>query len=337
MPDISPRRSALIAAAPLLTAAGLIFVVGPAAADSALCRQVQAQYVAADRMAQAGDYATLRRKLNNARAQMEHGNCRGLGIFRRRGQNCPAIVQTVRQLESQLQNAGGRRLAAQRRDALRGVLVRNGCNVPGSGGASSAQNGVYRTLCARTCDGYYFPLSNSADRSGIKVDEAVCQAMYGGAKAELFVQHPSQPVADASSAIDGSRYGDLAEAFAYRRHYDPACFAELKKGLAAYYAAAEAQQSGHQVSDATPPPQLDSIARDPATVANGAGQSTTTPVEPAGDAGGSVAMRHIGTDYTGGDQPVPNLKALPGPSTRFDNTKSAAAEVRSADRATSVQ
>lgn len=295
-------------------------------------------------MAQAGDYATLRRKLTIARARMERGNCRGLGIFRRRGQNCPAIMQTVRQLENQLQKAGGQRIAARRRNTLRGVLVGNGCSVPGSGGASSAQNGLYRTLCVRSCDGYYFPLGNSANRSRVKIDQAVCQAIYGGAKAELFVQRPSQPVADASSATDGSKYGDLAEAFAYRKHYDPACAAELQAGLAAYYAAAEGQQSGRQVSDATPAtpmpaplPQPDSMASDPETRANRAGRFAVAPVRPADDSGGHVAMRHFGTDYNETGNPIPNLKAPLGRSYEFDIIKSAAADDQAGDPTTSVQ
>ena len=326
----------------LLAAAGLVAVAGPAVAESALCQQVQAQYSAAASLAQAGDYTTLRRKLTLARAQLERGNCSGLGIFRRRGQDCPATMQTARQLENQLQNAGAQRTAARRRDTLRRVLAQDGCSLPGAGGSSaSAQNGVYRTLCVRTCDGYYFPLGNSRKRSSVKIDQGVCQAMYGNAKAELFVQRRSQPVANASSPANGSKYSDLAEAFAYRKHYDAACYAELQTGLAAFYAAAETRQSGRQVSGATPVPapqaQPVSLASDPETLANRAGDFAVTPVQPAGSAGGPAAMRHLGTDYSDAGNAIPNLKAPLGPSHAFDIIKSAAADNQGADHATSVQ
>jgi len=320
-------------AAPLLAAAELILAVGPAAADSALCQQVQAQYAAAARVAQAGDYATLRRKLNIARAQMERGNCRGLGIFRRRGQDCPAIMQTVRQLENQLQNVGSQRTAARRRDTLRSVLVRNGCSVPGSGGSSSASNRLYRTLCVRTCDGYYFPVGNSAGRSRVKIGQAVCQKMYGGAEAKLFVQRRSRPVEDATSPADGSKYGDLAEAFAYRKRFDPACYTELHAGLATYMAGAETRQSGERAGDAATPIPLPqgrprNVASDPETLANRAGHFTVAPVGPAGEPGGRVAMRRFGTDYNVMVHAIPNLKKFPGPNYEFDLITSAAAEER---------
>jgi Protein of unknown function (DUF2865) len=329
----TPKRSALIVAAPVLAVAGVAAAANPAVADSTLCRQVQAEYSAAGRVARSGGYATLRKKLRLERSRLERGNCSGLGLFRKRSQDCPAIMGRVRRLESQLQNAAGQRTAARRRDTLRSVLVRNGCSVPGSGGSSAASNRLYRTLCVRTCDGYYFPVGNSASRSRAKIDQAVCQKMYGGAEAKLFVQRRSRPVGDATSPADGSKYGDLAEAFAYRKRFDPACYTELHAGLATYMAGAETRQSGERAGDAATPIPLPlgrprNMASDPETLANRAGHFTVAPVGPAGEPGGRVAMRRFGTDYNVVVHAIPNLKKFPGPNYEFDLITSAAAEER---------
>ncbi len=47
-------------------------------------------------------------------------------------------------------------------------------------------NGTYRTLCVRTCDGFYFPISFSTTSDRFPADAQTCQSMCPGAEATLF-------------------------------------------------------------------------------------------------------------------------------------------------------
>lgn len=87
----------------------------------------------------------------------------------------------------------------------------------------SAAGGSYRTLCVRTCDGYYFPISNKATRSKFEIDSNACLQRCAGGEARLFVhRYPGQEV---SSAVDlqGNRYVDLENAFLYRKELVEGC------------------------------------------------------------------------------------------------------------------
>jgi hypothetical protein len=76
--------------------------------------------------------------------------------------------------------------------------------------------GTYRTLCVRTCDGYYFPLSFSIPRSGLARDADMCNASCGG-EARLF--YHANPGGDVESMVDltGRAYINLPTAFKYRQ------------------------------------------------------------------------------------------------------------------------
>lgn len=83
--------------------------------------------------------------------------------------------------------------------------------------------GTYRTLCVRTCDGYYFPISFSTVPGHFAADQLTCQSMCPGAEVNLYVYHnpgedPSQMV-----SIDGQPYSALPTAFRYRSEYDASC------------------------------------------------------------------------------------------------------------------
>jgi hypothetical protein len=81
---------------------------------------------------------------------------------------------------------------------------------------------LYRTVCVRLCDGYYFPISFSTTRDRFVDDAQACKARCSS-EARLFY-HPSD-AQDVSQLIDrdGNAYGELANAFLYRTRYDPLC------------------------------------------------------------------------------------------------------------------
>lgn len=100
---------------------------------------------------------------------------------------------------------------------------------PDSGLAS--RYGTFRTLCVRSCDGYYFPISFSTVPDRFGDDEATCQSMCPGSQVELFYhQMPSQDSEDMISYRDGTPYRETETAFNYREKFDPQCGCRSPQG-----------------------------------------------------------------------------------------------------------
>lgn len=76
--------------------------------------------------------------------------------------------------------------------------------------------GKYRTLCVRTCDGYYFPISFGATPSDFMRDQNACQARCPGAKVELYFTRPDQEP-EKMVSLTGEPYTALPTAFKYRK------------------------------------------------------------------------------------------------------------------------
>ncbi len=81
---------------------------------------------------------------------------------------------------------------------------------PGYGGGS------YRTLCVRTCDGYYWPISYSSSRSDFARDEQNCQTMCPGTEVKLYSHKVPDEESDNMVDVNGAPYTDLTTAFKYR-------------------------------------------------------------------------------------------------------------------------
>jgi hypothetical protein len=91
-----------------------------------------------------------------------------------------------------------------------------------SPGAEMSSN--YRTICVRTCDGYYFPISYSVSSARFAEDAQACQRMCPAAQVSLYAYHnPGEEVQQAVSTTDGQPYTSLPTAFQYRREFNPAC------------------------------------------------------------------------------------------------------------------
>ncbi len=85
-------------------------------------------------------------------------------------------------------------------------------------------SGTYRTLCVRTCDGYYFPISYSATRSQFGTDAEVCKARCPGTETKLFVVKTPGEDGEQSFAPDsGEAYAKLPNALRYRHEVVNAC------------------------------------------------------------------------------------------------------------------
>ena len=208
-----------------------------AQADSATCMRLQQQYFAVDMqtMQDSFEIDRARAAYDNVREQARAAGCIGGFLFfkPKQSRQCPRIMARLRQVQADYARLGGgfnllnfgRSDAEVARDRIRGALFAYGCDVPMSGG--------FRTVCVRSCDGYYFPINFAIDRNSFKRDAAICRGIYPDGKAELFVyQNPGQE-ADQMTSLDGEPYASKPYAFSYRSSYDPACASELSSGLAA--------------------------------------------------------------------------------------------------------
>src|SRR6185312_10496509 len=85
------------------------------------------------------------------------------------------------------------------------------------------QGGTYRTICVRTCDGYYYPISFATTPDHFRADEQTCQRTCPAAEVSLYTYHnPGEDVQQAVS-LNGRLYTELPTAFHYRQAIDPAC------------------------------------------------------------------------------------------------------------------
>jgi len=83
--------------------------------------------------------------------------------------------------------------------------------------------GTFRTVCVRTCDGYYFPISFETSSDHFREDEQTCQRMCPAAEVQLYTFHnPGEEMTQAVS-LNGRLYTELPAAFQYRKALNPAC------------------------------------------------------------------------------------------------------------------
>lgn len=108
-----------------------------------------------------------------------------------------------------------------------------------SGFQPDAPGNAYRTVCVRTCDGYFFPISFSTAPSRFADDQRSCQRMCPAAEAMLYThRNPGEDMNQAVSA-GGRLYSELPNAFKFRQEFNAACsckkqgetWAEALKGL----------------------------------------------------------------------------------------------------------
>ncbi|HZL39134.1 MAG TPA: DUF2865 domain-containing protein [Pseudolabrys sp.] len=163
------------------------------------------------------------------------------GLSRQIDQQRNALERQQNQLE---QLSGGTTERAAQRQSLLIALGDNGCgaqyrsaalqgqqggffdrlfgNNPASA-PSGQMGGTFRTICVRTCDGFYFPISYATSPDRFRDDEQTCQRMCPASEVSLYSYHnPGEEVTQAVS-LSGQPYTALPAAFSYRKALNPAC------------------------------------------------------------------------------------------------------------------
>jgi hypothetical protein len=110
-------------------------------------------------------------------------------------------------------------------------------------------SGTYRTVCVRSCDGAYFPISFATVQGRFADDERACKAQCPAAEASLFTyRNPGEDMNQAVS-LNGQNYTALPNAFHYRTEFNPTCSCKAPgqtwaEALKSIDDRAEAQQQG---------------------------------------------------------------------------------------------
>ncbi|MEM9632889.1 MAG: DUF2865 domain-containing protein [Pseudomonadota bacterium] len=89
--------------------------------------------------------------------------------------------------------------------------------------------GTFRTVCVRTCDGYFFPVSFKAGKNQFVNDEARCSEICPAAPTELFVY--KNPGGDQSQMLSlaGNLYSEQPYAYRYKSEYVEGCSCRLTR------------------------------------------------------------------------------------------------------------
>ena len=102
-------------------------------------------------------------------------------------------------------------------------LFGNNNNPMPPGADLGPQSGTFRTVCVRTCDGAYFPISFATMPARFPDDERTCKALCPAAEATLFTyRNPGEDINQAVS-INGQPYASSPNAFRYRQEFNPSC------------------------------------------------------------------------------------------------------------------
>jgi hypothetical protein len=192
-------------------------------------------------------------ELDRLLAQSRKLGCEGGGffaLFTGRAPQCEPVNAQIQQMRDNLDRmmsdlerlkSGSSNDQQGQRAALIGQLAQNNCGPqyraaaaaagPGgflsslfggtiiSQGGDGAPAGTYRTVCVRTCDGYYFPISYSTVPNRFADDQRACQRECPASEAVLYsYRNPGEDMNQAVS-LNGQPYTELPNAFRYRKEF----------------------------------------------------------------------------------------------------------------------
>lgn len=200
-------------------------------------------------------------ELDRAIAQSRRLGCESPGFFQlfnpQQSQQCGPLTKQIQDMRNnqtriqadlqRMQGAGANYERDGQRRAVLAALAQNDCGPqyrqaaaqpqgrgffeqlfggPGSIMApeqSQDMGSGYRTVCVRTCDGSFFPISFSTSQDRFRDDERTCQRMCPAAEVVLFsYRNPGEDISKAIS-ISGQPYTALPNAFKFKQEYNPAC------------------------------------------------------------------------------------------------------------------
>lgn len=167
--------------------------------------------------------------LNNQIQQMRGNLARVQGDLQRMqggGSGMEREGQRRAILNALAQNDCGPQYRAQAARAAPGNFFEQLFGGPGATSTPDQDGGGtgYRTVCVRTCDGFFFPISHSTSQDRFRDDEATCQRMCPASEVQLFSHRTSgEDMNQAVSSSTGQLYTQIPNAFKYKTSWDNAC------------------------------------------------------------------------------------------------------------------
>jgi hypothetical protein len=92
---------------------------------------------------------------------------------------------------------------------------------------------TYRTVCVRTCDGYFFPISFSTLPNHFQRDADLCQSRCAAPVELYFYQNPGGDIKQAISVKTQQPYTSLRTAMRYQKEYVAGCSCKEAEYVAA--------------------------------------------------------------------------------------------------------
>jgi len=165
-------------------------------------------------------------------------------------------------------------------------------------------SGTYRTVCVRSCDGGYFPISFATVPTRFPDDEKSCKALCPAAEANLYAyRNPGEDINQAVS-VSGQPYTSSPNAFRFRQEFNPSCSCKAtgqtwSEALKAIDDKAVAEQQGdiivteESAKKMSRPPAKPSASAKKGTVATTAASPDSTPSTAAAASGASPENKPI--------------------------------------------
>lgn len=164
----------------------------------------------------------MRGNLDQITTSLERLRTGGLGGADRENQR-RSVLTALAQNNCGPQYAAALRDQGQGPGGFLGGIFGNNNATPVPGGDLGAMSGTYRTVCVRSCDGAYFPVSFATVPARFPDDEKTCKALCPATEANLYAYR--NPGEDMNSAVSttGQPYTALPTAFKFRVSHDPTC------------------------------------------------------------------------------------------------------------------
>jgi hypothetical protein len=192
-----------------------------------------------------------------------------------------------------------------------------GNNNPGAPGSDfGPQSGTFRTVCVRTCDGAYFPISFATVPGRFPDDEKTCKALCPATEASLFAyRNPGEDMTQAVS-ISGQPYASSPNAFRYRQEFNPSCSCKAagqtwSEALKSIDDKAAAEQQGDIIVTeesakkmAMPPKPVPPPVKKGAAVPKGAAAATAPDPAPAPPPDTPASTAAVAPGTAQGDKPI---------------------------------
>jgi hypothetical protein len=161
----------------------------------------------------------MRANLDQITTSLERLRSGGLGGADRENQRRSVLTALAQN------NCGPQYAAAvreQNQGGFLGGLFGNNTIAPPAGELGPAA-GTFRTVCVRSCDGAYFPVSFATVPARFPDDDRTCKQLCPAAEATLFTyRNPGEDMNQAVS-ISGQPYSSLPNAFKFRSEFNPSC------------------------------------------------------------------------------------------------------------------